>query len=38
MYEIIKKDDDFWNKNMETKLKDFYLKHLLPVLIKEDLT
>lgn len=37
MYEKIKRDDDFWKNNMETKIKKFYLENLLPVLIKENL-
>ncbi|XP_060846320.1 uncharacterized protein LOC132925982 [Rhopalosiphum padi] len=37
MYEKIKRDDDFWKNNMETKIKTFYLENLLPALIKENL-
>ncbi|CAI6371889.1 unnamed protein product [Macrosiphum euphorbiae] len=37
MYEKIKRDNDFWKINMESKIKTFYLENLLPVIIKENL-
>jgi len=37
MYEKIQRDDEFWERSMRLKLENFYLKHLLPGLIKEEL-
>ncbi|KAL5238353.1 hypothetical protein ACI65C_005763 [Semiaphis heraclei] len=37
MYEKIQRDDEFWENSMKLKLEHFYLKHLLPSLIKEEI-
>ncbi|KAL5244634.1 hypothetical protein ACI65C_012044 [Semiaphis heraclei] len=37
MYEKIQCDHEFWENSMKLKLEHFYLKHLLPSLIKEEI-
>lgn len=32
-FEVIKRDDEFWKKKMESQLKNFYFDSLLPQLI-----